>query len=108
MSNRIARKNAQPLLEVLKEMIVQGGAKASFNARRVYSAWDTASGMGQYTTRRFFRDGKLYITLSSSVICSQLNMQKDVLIRKVNACIAGDELYIGQSADGPVKELILK
>jgi hypothetical protein len=35
-------------------------------------------------------------------------MQKDVLLAKINSSIAGNDLYIGQSADGPVKQLILK
>jgi hypothetical protein len=35
-------------------------------------AWDQASGAAPYTIKRYFRDGKLFITLSSSVLCSQL------------------------------------
>ena len=108
MSSRIARKTAQPLLEVIKEMLADGGAAATHNSRLIFMAWDQASGAAPYTIRRFFRDGKLYITLSSSVICSQLRMQKDVLLSKVNAIVAGNELYIGGTAEGPVKELIIK
>ena len=108
MSNRIARKTAQPLVEVLKEMLVEGKAGSTHNGYRIFAAWDSVSGAAPYTIKRFFRDGKLYITLSSSVICSQLSMQKDVLLKKVNAVLAGDELYIGSAAEGPVKELILK
>ncbi|MBR4821827.1 MAG: DUF721 domain-containing protein [Bacteroidales bacterium] len=108
MSNRLARKTAVPLVEVFKQMLVEGGARATFNSRRIFTAWDEVSAAGPYTIKRFFRDGKLYITLSSSVICSQLRMQKDVLKDKINARIQSDELYIGESPDGPVKELILK
>lgn len=108
MSNRIARKNAQPLVEVLKEMLVEGKAGSTHNSYRIFAAWDRVSGAAPYTIRRFFRDGKLYITLSSSVICNQLAMQKDVLLKKVNTALEGDELYIGTAAGGPVKELILK
>lgn len=108
MSNRIARKTAQPLVEVLKEMLVEGRAGNTHNSYRIFSAWDSVSGAAPYTIRRYFRDGKLYITLSSSVICMQLNMQKDVLLSKINACLSGDELYIGDTKDGPVKELILR
>ncbi|MBR5702856.1 MAG: DUF721 domain-containing protein [Bacteroidales bacterium] len=108
MSNRIARKTALPLIDVLKQMLVEGGARVSHNTNLIYSAWDTVSGAGAYTIKRFFRDGKLYITLSSSVICSQLLLQKDVLVAKINSALAGNELYIGQTEGGPVKELILK
>lgn len=107
-SSRIARKTAQPLLEVLKEMIADGGAAPKHNSRLIFMAWDQASGAAPYTIERYFRDGKLSITLSSSVLCSQLRMQKDVLLSKVNAIVVKDELYIGNAGEGPVKELILK
>lgn len=108
MSNRIARKSALSLSEVFKQMLAESGAASTHNTNLIFSAWDTVSGAGPYTIKRFFRDGKLYITLSSSVICNQLAMQKDVLLAKINSSIAGNDLYIGQSADGPVKQLILK
>lgn len=108
MSNRIARKTALPLVDVFKQMLAESGATLTHNTNLVYYAWDKVSGAGAYTIKRFFRDGKLYITLSSSVICSQLAMQKDVLVAKINSLVAGNELYIGQAAEGPVKQLILK
>ena len=108
MSNRIARKEAIPLLEAFKQMFAESGARYSHNTQRIFIAWNEVSGAQQYTIKRFFRDGKLYITRSSSVVCSQLSMQKDVLLKKINAAIAGDELYIGRQNEGPVKELILK
>lgn len=107
-NNRIARKTALPLVEVFKQMLAESGAAATHNTNLIFSAWDAVSGAGEYTIKRFFRDGKLYITLSSSVICSQLAMQKDVLVAKINSSLTGNELYIGQAVDGPVKQLILK
>lgn len=107
-NNRIARKTALPLVEVFKQMLAESGATVTHNTNLIYSAWDKVSGAGEYTISRCFRDGKLYITLSSSVICSQLAMQKDVLVAKINSSLAGNELYIGQAVDGPVKQLILK
>lgn len=108
MSNRIARKTALPLIDVFKQMIAEGGATATHNTNLIFSAWDAVSGAGAYTVKRFFRDGKLYITLSSSVVCSQLNLQRDILVAKINSVLAGNELYIGQASEGPVKQLILK
>lgn len=110
MSNRIARKNAQSLVEVFKEMIRSGGATATHNSYRVYSAWNAVSGAERYTIKRFFRDGKLYITLSSSVLASQLAMQAPYLIEKMNDILASDELLIA-SGDGrlsEVKQLIIR
>ena len=108
MSNRIARKTALPLVEVFKQMLAEGGVAKTHNTNLIFSAWDAVSGAREYTIKRYFRDGKLYITLSSSVICNQLNMQKYVLVAKINSALAGNELYIGQAIEGPVKQLILK
>ena len=94
--------------QLVQQYIKSMKLAAGLNTQRIFAAWDSVSGASHYTIKRFFRDGKLYITLSSSVICSQLSMQKDVLLRKVNNALAGDDLYIGNAVDGPVKELILK
>ena len=70
---------------------------------------DAASGAGRYTVRRYFRDGKLYITVDSSVVRSQLSFQRDVLLEKINALLAQDELFTcDDPRSGCVKELILK
>lgn len=107
--SRMARKSAQPLLEVFKQMLKESGAGTTHNSRRIYSAWDAASGAGHYTIKRYFRDGNLYITTSSSVICSQLRMQSDALREKINSLLDQDELVINEE-DRPVrvKNLIIR
>ena len=105
----IARKEALPLAQVFKEMIRESRLGASHNTRRIFMAWNAASGAEEFTIKRFFRDGKLYITLSSSVIRTQLYMQKDYLIRRMNELLSEDELLISsETLPGEVKELILK
>jgi hypothetical protein len=82
---------------------------AGLNTQRVFAAWDACSGAQAYTLKRFFRGGKLYITLASSVIRSQLYFQRDVLVEKMNAFLAEDSLFSGEDpSTGYVKELILK
>ena len=109
MANRVARKQAQTVGEVLQEFLKAYHLTAPLNTRRIFEAWDQASGAGRYTVRKFFRDGKLYITLNSSVVRSQLGFQKDELVRKVNAIVNDDPLFTKDgSGDGPVLELILK
>ena len=108
MADNIAPKKALPVSEVLKLMIVRGGARATHNAQRIYLAWNEASGAGEYTIRRYYRDRRLVITLNSSVVRSSLSFQKDILIRKINALIAQDGLFIGDGEEAAVKELVLK
>lgn len=107
--NRVERKNAQPIGDAIREYLRQCKLASGLNTQRVFAAWDDASGAAPYTVRRFFRDGKLYITLSSSVVRSQLYFQKDALVEKINAMLAKDELYDPDDKFAcPVKELILK
>lgn len=107
--SRLQRSGAVTLAEAIRQMIKSEHITASHNGRRVFDAWDQASGAGQYTIRRFYRDGVLHITLSSSVICSQLSMQKDYLLQKINAILADDPLFISsESHPALVKELRLK
>lgn len=106
---RIERKNAQTLEDALMQMLKDARISSGHNTRRIFEAWDGASGAAQYTTRRFFRDGKLYITLSSSVARSQLYMQRNLLIEKMNALLRADSMFIQDDPNVSfVKELILK
>ena len=107
--SRVARKTAVSLSEAIQEYLKAAKLTSGLNTQRIFAAWDAASGAGRYTVRRFFRDGKLYITVDSSVVRSQLSFQRDTLIEKINALLAQDELFTRDDARvGIVKELILK
>lgn len=101
------RKKAITVGEALMEFLKQAKLASGLNTRCIYDAWDEASGAAPYTLKRFYRDGKLYITLSSSVVRSQLVFQKDLLIDKINATLKANELFT-QSENAFVRELILK
>lgn len=107
--SRLSPKNAVSINDVLKEMFRSSGAAASHNSRRIFSAWDEASGAAAFTIRRYFRDGILYITMKSSVMATQLAMQKGYLLEKINAILADDPLFIREDARvGFVKELRIR
>ena len=107
--SRVARKTAVSLSEAIQEYLKAAKLTSGLNTQRIFAAWDAASGAGRYTVRRFFRDGRLYITVDSSVVRSQLSFQRDTLIEKINALLAQDELFTQDDARvGIVKELILK
>lgn len=107
--SRVARKTAVPLDELIHEYLKVNRLSAALNTQRIFAAWDAASGAARCTVRRFFRDGKLYITVDSSVVRSQLSFQRDVLVEKINAILASDELFTRDDARvGFVRELILK
>ncbi len=79
------------------------------NTQRVFAAWDSVSGVSAYTLRRFYRDGVLYITLSSSMVRNQLEFQKDALVSSMNETLRKDEMFMKDCRQvGYVKRIILK
>ena len=106
---RIHRKQALSMEELVQQYIKSMKLAAGLNTQRIFEAWDACSGAGPFTLKRFFRDGKLYITLNSSVIRNQLCFQKDVLVEKMNARLAEDKLFTADNRTvNFIRELILK
>lgn len=95
--------------EVINLYIKSMKISSGLNTQCIFSAWDDASGAAQFTLKKFFRDGKLYITLSSSVVRNQLSFQKDTIIQKMNEILSRNELFMKDDERVSfVKELILK
>ncbi len=106
---RIHRKQALTMEEVVAQYIKSMKLAAGLNTQRIFEAWDACSGAGPFTLKRFFRDGKLYITLNSSVIRNQLSFQKEALVEKMNAWLSEDQLFTADNRTvGFVREIILK
>lgn len=107
--SHVERKVPVEIGTILKDFLRSSHLSAGLNTQRVFAAWDEASGASQFTLKRFYRKGVLYITTSSSVIRSQLEYQKDALVEKMNAILSGDELFVKDEPQvGYVKELRLK
>ena len=107
--NRIGRKQAQGMTELVMEYIREMKLTTGFNTHRIFEAWDQVSGASRYTISRFYRDGMLYCTISSSVVRNQLYFQRDVLVQKLNEYLDKEDLVIRDHVKGPiVKELILR
>ena len=105
----ISRKDPVAMEELVQMFIKSMKLSAGLNTRRIFEAWDAASGASRYTLRRYFRDGKLYITLDSSMVRNQLGYRKAELVDRINALLSEDDLFL---KDDPqvkkVEELILK
>lgn len=93
----------------MNEMMREMKISYAFNNRVIFRIWDEVSGAGPYTIRKFFREGKLYITVNSSVVRTQLNMQKAFFLERINERLAEDALLDRSPEFGAVvKELIIK
>ena len=109
MAVKIHRKEAVGMEEIVRQYIQSMKLSTGLNTQRVFAAWDACSGAAPFTLKRFFRGGKLYITLNSSVIRNQLSFQKAELLRKMNATLSGDKLFTADNRTvGFIQELVLK
>ena len=103
------RKEALGMDQLIPLYIRALKLSAGLNTQRVSAAWDAVSGVAGQTLRKFYRDGKLYVTISSSMIRSHLEFQKPSLIQAMNRFLEKDELFVKDyDKVGFVKELILK
>ena len=108
-TSRIHRKKPLSMEEVVELFIKDLKLCAGLNTQCVFRAWDEASGAGNYTIRRFFRDGKLYITLNSSALRSMLFLQRAALVDKINILLNQDPLFTRDDKRASyVQEIILK
>lgn len=106
---RFSRKEAMGMEEIVSRYIKSMKLAAGLNTHRIYEAWDACSGAARFTLKKFFRGGKLYITLSSSVVRNQLYFQRNLLVEKMNAFLRDDSLFTPDNRSvGFVQELILK
>lgn len=106
---RIGRKEALGMEEMVRMYIRSMKLSAGLNTQRIFAAWDEATGAAGYTLRRFFRGGCLYVTLNSSLVRTSLEMQKDLIIMKMNDLLRRDSLFVED--DGKVsyvERIVLK
>ncbi len=103
------RKEALGMDQIIPMYIRAMKLSAGLNTQRVFAAWDEVSGVSGYTLRKFYRDGTLHVTLSSSMVRTHLEFQKDAIIQAMNDFLKKDELFAKDCGKvGFVKEIILK
>ena len=95
--------------ELMSQFLKSSGLSKGLNTQRIFAAWDEVSGAARFTVKKFFREGRLYVTLDSSVVRSQLMFQKDILLEKINDALEKDDLFTREGTpDRVVNEIILK
>ncbi len=103
---RMRRTSPLDMTSVMGAYVKDMKLSRGLETHRICEAWDSASGAGQFTLRKFFRSGTLYVTLTSSMVRSQLWFQRAELSARMNSILAADPLYSGK--ENPVKNIILK
>ncbi len=103
---KIDRREVLPMSSVMKLLIRRRGLSPGMNCQFIFQAWDKVSGAACYTLRKYFKDGVLYVGISSSVVRNQLYFRKNAIVRQINDELAAEPLY--DSGKGFVKNIILR
>lgn len=109
MSNRLSRKNAQPMEEIVMEYIRTMKIASGLNEQLIYDAWDAVSGAASYTVSKYLKNGVLYCSLSSSVVRSRLFPEREKIVAKINRYLLEDGLFVRDDPKtGLLENLILR
>ena len=107
--NRLRRHEAVGMEELLNQFIRDMKLASGLNRRRAAEAWEKVSGAGRYTLDVYLDKGVMTCTVSSSVVRNQLYFQREHLVRRLNECLAADDLFVRDGKDEViVKTLILR
>ena len=94
------RENTQLISVILKEFIKEEQLEDGLERLRIFKTWDLVVGDAgaRATTSKFFKEGILYCTISSSIIRTQLFYRREDIVTMMNKMLNGDI----------IKKLILK
>ena len=94
------REGAKTIAELLVDFIQEEGLTDGLERVKIFKIWDIVVGTkyANATLYKFYKNGTLYCTISSSMLRSQLYLNKLQIIRDINKMIGRD----------CVKELVLK
>ena len=88
---KISRQDPRPLSDAIPAFVRVNGLGKGLASRLVFDIWDEVSGAAGYSTNKFFRDGVLNVTISSSVVRSQLLFQLDIIKDRINKSLKDNE-----------------
>lgn len=88
------REKAKKIDQIIEQFIRSEGLADGLLRVRVFEAWDIVVGedAARYTNKKFFRDGKLFCSIGSSVLRSQIYFQKDQIKKEINSLLSGDHI----------------
>lgn len=97
------RQQADTIGDIYKAILDHTWLGPAMQKIEVFRAWEEVVGAraARATANKFFRDGVLYLTLSSSVLRSQLYFRLEDIRHQINSKVTGSE-------ELPVRKMVLK
>lgn len=89
--SRMRRTEIVTLGQALTEYVKAFKLDSNLARQAVFDAWDEASDAARYTSNKYLKDNILYVTISSSVVRSQLTFQREHILQRINQILREDE-----------------
>lgn len=105
---KLRRTSAEPVGDILKLFVVHNRLGYGLFDQELFRLWDSISGAGRHSTNKFFRDGTLYVTITSSLLRSQLNFQLDLIRIKINQMLDESETVNLSGITDRVEKIVLR
>lgn len=106
--SRMRRTEIITLGQALSEYVKVFKLDSNLGRQAVFDAWDQASDAGRYTSNKYLRDNVLYVTISSSVVRSQLTFQREHILERINSILREDEFLHDILDSVLVKKIVLR
>ena len=92
MDEKNRYNNSRPIKDILSEILNQPVIMKGISESRAVQAWEAVLGASimRITTNVYIKNGILYASLNSSVIRSELLLNKEKLIRSLNDYVGYD------------------
>ena len=89
------RNNTEQIGEVIRKFLRETGLESPLNEFRLVDAWREVVGptISKYTLNLYIRNQTLFVHLSSSVLRQELQMQREMLIRNLNAKVGANVIF---------------
>lgn len=80
------RRDVTTVGDLFKELVRESGLDKGLEQHHVYKAWDEVVGarLARYTTSKYFKEGRLICTISSSVARHSLIGNRTIIITRIN------------------------
>lgn len=106
---KFEKKEPRSMSDIVHDYIQEMKIASGLNERRISAAWDAVSGAAQYTIRKSVREGVLYVSISSSLMRSQLYLRQEELVGRINEFLKDDELFTEEDTQcGYIKSIVLR
>lgn len=93
------KKNTEKIDDILGQVLRQNNLNEKLFETRVLNSWETVLGktINSYTTKKYFKSGTLYVSISSSILRHELFLErekiKNALNKQVNSEIVKNIIF---------------